>query len=498
MWASASFYIKIVICLLIFIALLEVFWPTIIQEGFTGLVSVGDSPNWSSWAPRRGDVGIGVEEGGYDQDERYFRGYVDIQGFGVNHDFCRMVSKKGKDDLFFACALAGTENLSSVAYKTNNQNNGFRLSRDDYMRDITGKGKTSYCRILKINNDTFETRCNLADDKGFSIKTIEDTDPPDTIVQMLTFYTGIVFWLRFRDDMVDYAGNLKVSVAGKASIDEFPANPPIARALTFDGISQFLRVGDSPDMSLGSKSISLRSLRAFSFWIRFDEFTNNAHILDFGNGPGKDNIFIGIVGSGNPSMQEERPLLCGEVSTVPTGMSGAQPPPLMSPQELMLTTAANVNDFECHSQEIFPNPKGNHLTNTPKLAKSNPTSADMIYELWEQKQRRMRIKVPGAFKLSKWTHVVITTDNNDILRPPISVYINNKQVYNEPAGFLPQASSTYKNYIGKSNWASQNESMNNKDELFRGALFDLRGYKTSMSLNLINDTYNWGKANLGL
>ena len=34
-------------------------------------------------------------------------------------------------------------------------------------------------------------------------------------------------------------------------------------------------------------------MKAISFWVKFDEFTNNAHIIDFGNGAGIDNVFIG-------------------------------------------------------------------------------------------------------------------------------------------------------------------------------------------------------------
>lgn len=491
-----SHLLKLVICLLFIIALLELFSPHMIKEGFTNMVGVGETANWALWAPRRGDVGPESDESGYFQDTRYFHDYTDIQRFGVKHDFCRMISLKSDlDNKFFACALAGTDNLSSTAYKTPSTKNGFRISRDDYMRQLSSGGPYSYCRILKVGNDTFETRCNTAEDKGFSTKTIEDSNPPDSIVRLVSFYEGIVFWLRLRDDIVDYTNNLIISSAGNIAIEEWPANPALARSLQFDGVNKFLRIGDSTDMTLGQSYVSLRTLRAFSFWVKFDEFTNNAHLLDFGNGAGIDNIFIGIIGKGNFSSQEDE---SANISTVPCGKSGAQPPPLMSPQKLMLSTAANVNDFECRSQEIFPNPKGNHLTNCPKKLKNDHHTADMIYELWDQKQRRLRMKVPGAFTIGVWTHIVITTDTNDNLRPPISVYKDGRQVYKEPAGFLPQASSTSKNYIGKSNWTSNNDPMNNKDELFKGSLFDVRAYKMPLTQDRISDFYKWGKENLGL
>ncbi|NBV05272.1 MAG: peptide-methionine (R)-S-oxide reductase, partial [Cytophagia bacterium] len=59
-----------------------------------------------------------------------------------------------------------------------------------------------------------------------------------------SFYEGIVFWLRLRDDMLDYAKNLIVMKAGDISIEESPPNPVITEGLTFDGKDQFLRIGD--------------------------------------------------------------------------------------------------------------------------------------------------------------------------------------------------------------------------------------------------------------
>lgn len=492
-----------VLFILIIIALLELFWPRIIKEGFTGLVSVGDTANWAKWAPRRGDVGVDSEEKGYVQDARYFRDYVDVQGFGVKHDFCRMVAPADDTtNLFFACALAGTDNLSSVAYKTASVKNGFRTGRDDYMRDTADTGKYSYCRILKLDSDTFEARCNTADAAGFSTRTVEDVDPPENIARLLTFYEGCLFWFRFRDDLVDYASTLRVATAGKLAIEELPPNPLIARTLVFDGLTQYLRVGDAKDMTLGTQ-LPLRSMRAINFWVRFDEFTNNAHILDFGNGSGRENVFIGIVGKGNQGTQAEleRPLLCGGDSVVPDAPSGAQDVATASPQELMAGSSANVDEFDCKLPEIFGRiiPNG-HLTNKPKVFVIGPNikTADMIYEVWNNQQRQMRIRVPAAFTLGEWTHICITADTSDNLRPPISVYKNGKKVFTEPAGFLPQTSLTQKNYIGKSNWSIGNDAMNDKDELFKGALFDLRAYKIPIKPERVTDFYKWGQDQLGL
>ena len=110
-------------------------------EGF--LVHAGDNPFLAGYFPRRGDVSFDEDESEYIQDPRNVRGYADVQALNVNHDFCRMVIPKGLDDeqdRFFACALGGTEGLSSVSFRTQSVRKGFKTSRDDYMRDSDGDG----------------------------------------------------------------------------------------------------------------------------------------------------------------------------------------------------------------------------------------------------------------------------------------------------------------------------------------------------------------------
>ena len=144
---------------------------------------------------------------------------------------------------------------------------------------------------------------------------------------LLNFYEGIVFWLRLRDDMLDYAKNLTVARAGNIHIQEFPPNPPVTEGLSFNGIDQFLRIGDTKDLTFGDV-VHLRYLRATSFWVYFEEFTNNAHIYDFGNGPNKDNVFVGIIGRGNEGPQTDilQKPVCDDqaTNTIPAAPSGQQ------------------------------------------------------------------------------------------------------------------------------------------------------------------------------
>jgi hypothetical protein len=300
--------------------------------------------------------------------------------------------------------------------------------------------------------------------------------------------------------MLDYVNNTQLLTAGGVRINETP-NPTSTEGVHFNGIDQFLRIGDSPELELGY-IVPLRSLRALCFWVYFDRFTNNAHILDFGNGAGNDNVYVGIIGRGDvpASADDIRPSACGdEQSTVPTGKTGQQDVPEVSPQELMRTSSANVDEYTSTGFEMFPRklPASRVLPFQPKDSKK-PNMATLIYEVWDKKQRKMRIKINSVIPMQKWTHVTVTAVEMDSFRPSIKVYINGEDVYTKPSGFLPQASTTSNNYIGKSNWANATSEYENKDDLFQGSVFDVRGYKTPMSAKKITDTVAWGKNLLGI
>ena len=482
--------------ILLTLLLLEVFWPTYFKEGFE--VISYDTSYFAQFIPKRGDIGPGDEEGGYIRDTRYFHNYANVQRLGVKNDFCRMVSPKSNPELFFfACGLAGTENLSSTEFRTPTTKEGLQLSRDDYMRDVNNDGRDDYCRILKAPDGIYKPLCNRATDKAFDGRLVIDTDPPEEIKLLLTFYEGCVFWYRFRDDMLDYVNNTKMLTSGGVQIDETP-NPVVTKGVRLNGVDQFMRIGDSPDLELGYV-VPLRSLRAICCWVYFDEFTNNAHILDFGNGAGRDNVFLGIIGRGdaNISAEDIRPNPCEEGSTLPDGPSGAQIAPEMTPQELMKTTSANVDEFKCTGFEMQPRrlPPSRVVPWEPrKLTKK----ASLLYEVWDKQQRKMRIKVDGVIPLKKWTHIAITATDLASFRPAIKVYIDGEDMYTKPSGFLPQASTTTNNYIGKSNWTNDTSQYENKDELFSGSLFDVRGYKLPMTAKKVKDTVEWGKTKLGL
>lgn len=476
--------------------------PLQLTEGFTSnLVTMGNSQFWSRMVPRRGDVGPEQEQDGLLRDRKYFAGYVDVQRFGAETDFCRFV-QQGPDpqNKFLACALGGTENLTSIGFRGPSVKDGFQLSRDDYMRDTNGDGRADYCRILKLGYGQFDIQCNPATDTGFSKNLVTDPDPPKHMATLKRFYDGCVFWLRLRDDMLDYAQTLYVNTAGKAAVDESEPNPVKTKGLLFNGVDQYLRIGDDRYLSFG-KELQLRALRAIHVWVKFDEFTNNAHIFDFGNGAGIDNVWMGIQYRGNQDAEGEQSAQstqsCGapEKATVPSAPSGAQPHIDMTPQDLMRTSEANVEEWECRGFAVAAKGRKQKKRQTRKAPAK---TADMLFEIWDKDQRKLRIKIPSMFTKGEWTHVVITATGKDAFRPDLAVYKNGKHVYTEPSAWLPQASETKKNWIGRSNWEDDTSQYANRDELFKGALFDFRGYTKNLSCEMIEESYAWGRNLLGV
>jgi hypothetical protein len=183
-------------------------------------------------------------------------------------------------------------------------------------------------------------------------------------------------------------------------------------------------------------------------------------------------------------------------NTVPTAPSGQQCTEEVCPQVAMITSAANINQWSCPSPELF----GKIMD--PIQPKSAPpddaTTADLIYEIWDNKIRKLHIQVKNVIPLRKWVHIAITTTNNDAFKPGLKIYQNGEMVHEEPAAWLPQTNDTSHNYIGKSNWSNATSPFENADELFKGKMFDIRGYETLMTEDKIKDTVAWGKEMLGL
>jgi hypothetical protein len=282
---------------------------------------------------------------------------------------------------------------------------------------------------------------------------------------------------------------------GGIEIDPIPA--PTTEGLSFNGVDQFLRIGDDPNLEF-TDIVQLRYLRCVSFWVYFEEFNNNCKIFDFGNGPNQDNVFVGIIGRGNQTAQQDDPSkVCIDESlkTVPDAPSGPQCTQEVSPQVAFATSRANIETYDCPNPEIFGRVVPPLET---KAAKKEATTADLLYEIFEGKMRKVHIQVKNVFPIRKWTHIVITTTNNSAFSSGLKIYANGKVVHTEESTFLPQTNFTKQNYIGKSNWANVTSPYANADELFRGKLFDFRGYRTACTKKKVKDTYEWGQKLLNI
>ena len=168
------------------------------------------------------------------------------------------------------------------------------------------------------------------------------------------------------------------------------------------------------------------------------------------------------------------------------------------PQDAMEHTKANVDAFTCQGFEDTPKRLPPSRVNDVIKYSFPPETATLLYEVWDQQQRKLRIKIPGAIPKKTWTHICVTAKSMDSFRPDIAIYINGKQEFLEPSGWLPQASYTSNNYLGKSNWENETSQFENKDALFKGSLFDFRAYKVNLSDAVIQNSIAWGKDKLGI
>lgn len=493
------------LALLVLLVLYEWIKGVAVSEGFTD----GVVPEFfNKYFPRRYDVTPGqVEEGdGWVRNPRYAEAYVDVQKLGYKGDFCRVVEKRGSPETrIVACALAGQEGLDSLVYRSESARAGMKFSRDDYFRDVNGDGRDDYGRILKVTpapNDKWEARALLAGITRFQTIEIPDNSPPPEIADLLWFYEGIMVWYRWFDDMVDYAENTQLRIAGEASVEETPPKKTITKGLELNRLpavlegeppasEQYLRIGETPRLEFDSQ-VEMRQLRAISVWVYFDEFTNNARIFDFGNGAGKDNVLLGIEGRGNNvgagfGFLRSRPDAANAVCQ-------ARAPPEQSPQLYQATSDANVDFWECPG----PEPVDSTYPEDELEGDTAPPTANLLFEIWDTQQRKMRIKVLDAIPLKKWTHVALTTTDGTSFRPTWQVFIDGVKKYQEEDGFMALKSYVTQNYIGRSNWEGVSSQYEDADERFRGAMFDFRLYRAPMAPNKVTRTFVWGKQKLGI
>jgi hypothetical protein len=315
----------------------------------------------------------------------------------------------------------------------------------------------------------------------------------------LWFYEGIMVWYRWFDDMVDYAENTQISIAGEARVEEKPTT--ITKGLGFNRLpavsedvppaaEQYLKIGENPRLEFDSV-VAIRNLRAISVWAYFDEFANNARIFDFGNGAGRDNVLLGIEGRGNKGLAFG--LLRGRPSDA-SAVCNTRPAPETTPQNYLMTSDANVDEYTCPG----PEPVDSTYPEDETSAEEVDPTANLLFEIWDTQQRKMRIRVLNAIPLKRWVHIALTTTDATSIRPTWQVYIDGAKVYEEPDGHVPLKSYLTRNYIARSNWEGVSSQYEDADERFRGAMFDFRLYRQPMSASKISKTVQWGRQKLDL
>ena len=475
------------------------------MEGFQdggGAASAGNF--FGDYYPRRTDVipGQTVEDGGWVRDLRYKEEYVDVQRVGFKNDLCRVVMRRGDPgSMIMACALAGGDGTPARGYKTRSKAEGFKFGRDDYFREVNGDLRDDYCRIVKTSmapDDAWQSLCAPAELAGFGSKEINDSEPPPEIIDMLWFYEGLMAWYRFKDDMLDYADNTFLSLAGGLKIDEDPTrtktdglriNEVPASLMDSPGpAEQFIRLAENKELELDRK-FELRQMRAFSVWVNFDIFTNNARIFDFGNGAGHDNVFVGIEGRGNDVGPSKKKATLTAQPLDEDAVCNRKAAREVAPSLFMKETAANVELYECPGPEPIDPAV---IKKEEEEVEVTVKRANLLFEIWDKEQRKMRIKVVDAIQERKWHHIVFTTVDT-AFRPTWEVYIDGLKVFTKEEGHLPQTGLVAKNYIGRSNWEGAAGQGEYKDERFRGSMFDLRFYRTPMSEAKIMKTLEWGE-----
>jgi hypothetical protein len=175
---------------------------------------------------------------------------------------------------------------------------------------------------------------------------------------------------------------------------------------------------------------------------------------------------------------------------------------------LLATSEANINAWKCPYPDPAAEPPmrdDGMLANLKRVAcgfaegaLSPASTANLIFEVWDYSQRKMRIRAPNFFKRGEWVHVCITARDNEAFRPTYDVYRNGSLVMTYADGHTPQTAYLTKNYIGRSNWESVATQFSDKDERFKGSIYDLRFYKTPVSVDKLRTSIKWGSDRLGI
>lgn len=417
--------------------------------------------------PRRMDVGATYEgwtheETGYVRDIRYAETYTDVQGHGVAADFCRAVYKKGDPtSLHIACALATREHMDTMEYKSPSLKDGFRFSRDDYWRDVNGDGRMDYCRILRDENTGgFVSTCAMATADQIGPREERDTEPPASIRQLLEAYEDCLTWFRFQDDAVDSVNSAVLEYHGRPEIPSL-IHPLKTRGIQFNRLSaetpavgpptDYFAWGERGTLHL-DQDIAPSQIRAITFWVWLDAFTNQTRVME----------------CCNPTSKTVKDLVWIGVETI-----GKYLPPALP---------TNVYDpaLELRADEIYRLGQQVEPVRVPDRRQFQEEQSSWVFEIWDEEQPILRLSAPHTARTGKWQHVAIMTTDSTSWWPTWQIWIDGEKKAEKKDGRLIPALYLTQNKLG----------------LMSGCLQDFRIYKKPLSAAKLQTTISYGRAKL--
>jgi hypothetical protein len=457
-------------------------WPIVIVLGIlVGIIFSETAHVKEGFAvPLRTDIGKlthgFTEESGYNRDLRYTETFTDIQGNGIAADFCRAVSKNGDpSSLRIACALATHEGMDTMEFQGPSVKEGFQLSRDDYWKDVNGKGRMFYCRILKEkqceegaelsdkSNTSWFAGCAVATSTGITQREIRDVSPPPHIRSLLEAFEDAMVWYRWRDDSIDYIENTELELHGHP---EFPSllHPIKTRGLqlnrwprasqeageTAPPLRDFLRWGEKETLCL-DQIVNPQQIRAISFWVYLDHLEKQTRILECTNGGTRDLVWIGIEGGGASIEPFSQPK--GDV--LPADELGS----------------AQIHALGAH---VEPPKQSKKETST-----NSTTTGSWVFEMWDKEQRIMRITTPPIAKTDVWQHVALTTTDSTSWWPTWQIWLDGQCISEKKDGRMIPALQLTQNKIGKN---------------VRGCLQDFRIYRAPLPPSKIASMIAWSSS----
>jgi hypothetical protein len=296
-----TFHYVMIICVILFIFFIFVpdSWLGINTEHFSnndGIVSIED--DGATIPDGKGGVEKILkpdEASGHELVPGSMYQLADVEGLGRKCNWCRVVREVNKPNTsFVACSLYQTFTGFPYWFKSPSKRQGFDIGRHGYMKDVTGNGADSYCR-LAINKDiirplgrapVWEITCNLTEGLKISEKKILDPDPPEDKKKILDQYTGCILWLPLMtENLNDIIRDLQVVNSGGVEYDQRQGS--------------YLWDGQKKSLTMFER-ISWQHTKAVCCWVRFKRagegdyiFPRWSKVFDFHATEFKSHFFLG-------------------------------------------------------------------------------------------------------------------------------------------------------------------------------------------------------------